>query len=378
LIAGHTLQALGYSSMLLLPLYLAHLDASRREIGQIMAVASVGGLLLRPAMGFSLDHFGRRKTIVAGTLCLAAGMAGFSLVTEVDWLVYLVRILVGVGSGTLFTAYFTFASDVIPERRRTEGLALFGVSGILPLILNPIAQSAGIDPPALRTYYPMLGGVILLSILPVLAIGEPPRPAAARPAELRSIFDAMTSRSLRSTWFATIVFSGFVSVYMAFATVSAEHRGLASPASIWFTYAGGAIAIRSTGGKALDRFGPKRMIPASLLVFAVAYVLTAVDGGWPLLLLASLGAGLGHGLGFPVLAAEAVTRSPADKRGSSIAALTALWDVGALLLTPAFGAIADATSDAGLFSSGAFAALAGIALWRLLDRSAARPAGPGE
>ena len=38
------LQAAGYASMLLLPLYLDHLGADRSTIGAVMAVSAIGGL----------------------------------------------------------------------------------------------------------------------------------------------------------------------------------------------------------------------------------------------------------------------------------------------------------------------------------------------
>ena len=48
LVVGHFLQALGWSSMLLLPLYVKHLGATETQLGMVMAASSVGGLLLRP------------------------------------------------------------------------------------------------------------------------------------------------------------------------------------------------------------------------------------------------------------------------------------------------------------------------------------------
>ena len=43
--------------------------------------------------------------------------------------------------GTYVTGYFSFVADHIPEKRRTEGLALFGISGILPMSLNAVTES---------------------------------------------------------------------------------------------------------------------------------------------------------------------------------------------------------------------------------------------
>ena len=54
-VLAHFMQALGCSSMLLLPIYIKHLGSTEAQLGTIMAIASVGGLLFRPLVGWSLD-----------------------------------------------------------------------------------------------------------------------------------------------------------------------------------------------------------------------------------------------------------------------------------------------------------------------------------
>src|SRR5262245_1430759 len=112
--------------MLLLPLYLAFLGASRTEIATIMAMAAIGSVVSRPISAWALDAAGRKKTLVIGTFVMVLPMLGFGFVTEVSWLAYVLRLIMGAGVGALWTGYFTFATDLIPIPRRTEGIALFG------------------------------------------------------------------------------------------------------------------------------------------------------------------------------------------------------------------------------------------------------------
>src|SRR4030095_7679636 len=107
LVLAHLLQARGYASMLLLPLYLQHLGASRTEIGAIMATAAISGLLTRPLVAWALDTLGRKPTLVAGTLTLVAGMLLILAVDRIGPMIYLARIVIGAGVGVLFAAYFT-------------------------------------------------------------------------------------------------------------------------------------------------------------------------------------------------------------------------------------------------------------------------------
>ena len=161
---SHLLGASGYATMILLPRYLDHLGGSRADVGLIMAVANLAGLLTRPIVGWALDAAGRKNALIFGGLMTALSLAGVYLIEDVGGMAYSVRVLFGFGEGFLFTGYFALASDIIPEERRTEGLALFGVAGLLPLLVNPLADllvpghevQVDIGPRSGRSYAPAL------------------------------------------------------------------------------------------------------------------------------------------------------------------------------------------------------------------------------
>lgn len=368
---GHFLQALGFSSMVMLPLYLDHLEADRVDIGWIMGVASVGGLLLRPVVGWALDHYGRRPVLYVGTVLLAAGMAMLGLVRDLGPLVYAARLVFGLGVGACFTGYFTWASDVIPATRRTEGIALFGISGLAPMALNAVYRDLGVAAEDLRLLYPALAGVVALSLLALRRVPEPERATPADGGDRRP-WGALLRRELAPVWWATVVFSCLVAVFFAFATVTASGRGVDRPALIWLTYAGGAAFIRLFGARLPDRIGPSNLLAPALASYVVAMLLVAAGADQGDFLLAGLLAGLGHGYCFPVLTSLVVSRAPAEVRGAALAAFTAIWEVAQLVLAPAFGLVADARGDATMFSLAAVVAVAGLAAWAVGERSVLR------
>ncbi len=371
LMGAHFLQALGFSSMLLLPLYLEHLGASRTEIGAVMATAAVSGLLARPLVGWSLDRVGRKPTLFTGTACLVSGVALVAAVDDLGPVVYVARLLVGVGTGALFTGYFTLASDLVPVSRRVEGLALFGVSGLAPLAVNPLVQELGVAAPGLRWVFPLIALLIAGSALFLWKVPEP-ESGPRLPLPLAKISRALAHRDLWSVWLATCVFSTLVAVFMAFATVTAAERGVERPALIWLAYAGGAIAVRVFGARLPERIGIANMIAPALGIYALASILVA-DGLFDRdFLFAGLLAGLGHGYGFPVLTGQVVERAPQALRGMALAAFTALWELTRLSLTPAFGWIGDLYGDPALFISAALLTAAGLAVWLGLEHTRPR------
>ncbi|MCA8920480.1 MAG: MFS transporter [Planctomycetes bacterium] len=369
LISGQLLQALGYSSMLLLPLYLEHLGATRAQIGWLQqSLPALAGLACRPFVAVALDRWGRRPTLIVGTVCLVAGMESMVFVDTLGPALWVSRFLYGVGAGALFSSYFAFASDLIPTHRRTEGLALFGIAGLLPMVVNPLVQNLGLDPPELRLYFPLLGFVILASLIPVFFLREPLAqggPGVVRP----SVFKALAVRQLVPVWLASVVFSSLVAVFMTFATVSADARGIENSAAVWLTYAGGAITVRLLGSRIPDRIGPHNLVAPALGCYCVGFVIATQAFTTTGFLLAGLFAGVGHGYCFPVLTSQVVTRVDPLWRGSALTLFTALWSLSELCLTPLCGRLADAFGDASLFAGVATVGAGSLVLWAVAEQA---------
>jgi MFS family permease len=366
-VVAHFIQALAWSSMIMMPVYLEHLGASRAGIGTVMAAAAIGGLALRPAVGWSLDVLGRRPTLVAGTLTVAVALGMVGWVQTIGPLLYLHRILFGMGIGALFTGYFTFASDVIPESRRTEGIALFGISGLIPLGFNAFVGEVGIQAPELRLLYPVVGALLMTSLIPLLAVPEPERKVPRKPLRVRAALAAIGAPALWPAWTASVVFAALVAGFFSFATVTAAGRGVDRPALLWLTYAGGATLVRLVGGRLPDRVGTRNLVAPALGTYILACLLigsVASSGGF---LLIGMLAGIGHGYCFPVLASQIVTRAPDHLRGTALATYTALWEAARLAATPALGAIADHWDDATMFALAGLGAVGGLAAWAALE-----------
>ncbi len=366
IVVAHFLQALGYSSMLLLPLYLQHIGASRTEIGLAMGCAAIAGLLTRPLVGWGLDRWGRKPILFVGTVTVALGMALVGAVENMGPIIYVERVVFGLGVGALFTAYFTFAADLIPVARRTEGLALFGVSGLVPLLVNPLSQELGVAPADLRWFIPLLGLIVLSSLLALVPLPEPDHdPAARRP--MQEALPALAARRLWPVWLATSAFSGLVAIFMTFATVAAERQGVPQAPRLWLTYALGAIVVRLVGARVPDRLGPANIVAPALGLYVAAMVVCARATTFDGFLAGALLAGIGHGYCFPVLSSQVVTRAPQTFRGSALAFFTALWGLSELATAPVFGAIADAHGDDAMFLTAAVGGIVSLAVWVLLE-----------
>ncbi len=357
--------------MLLLPVYVEYLGGNRSDIGSIMAIAAVGGLLFRPLTGWALDHIGRRVTLAAGTILLTTGMVLIGFVTEIGPLIYVARFLVGVGAGALFTGYFTLAADVIPPERRTEGIALFGISGLLPLSMNGFIDRMDIAGADMRFIFPGFAIVVLVSIWAVMAIPEPKRirtSTGRSPHAIRSLLQ----QKMVPVWIATMIFAGLVAIFMSFVTVAAAKQGVTHPATLWIFYSFAAVSVRLFGARIPDRLGLTNMVVPAIGSYCCAALMAGTASTPEEFMLAGALGGLGHGYCFPVLTALVVNRIPIENRGSGLAAFTALWDVTSLLFPPVFGEIADEYGDSTMFMLAVCMALIGLGVWTMTEAITAR------
>src|SRR5690606_38169330 len=95
-------------------------------------------------------------------------------------------------------------------------------------------------------------------------------------------------------------------------------------------------------------------------------------------LVAGLLGGAAHGLCFPLVAGQAVSRAPARWRGSIMALFTAIWQAGELIAPPLCGAIADRSGDATMLVLVGLAAGVTLVPWAALEHLLGRPRGAAE
>jgi predicted MFS family arabinose efflux permease len=342
LVLCHFLQALGWSSMLLLPKYFQQLGENSESIGILMASASLGGLLVRPLIGWALDCYGKRLVLTLGSVCLAAGMWTLSVHAPTYGPLLAGRILVGIGAGTLFTGYFAFVAVHIPSARRTEGLALFGISGILPMALNALTGEISSDPNFVQQLFPVLTLPIIISGALIWWVPEHNSSQPTQQTTHIFKFGDLFTRKLWSVWIATLIFSTQVAAFMAFATLCAPPQEQAASQHIWLYYAMGAVSVRLFAAKWPDRLGTHNFVAPSLAAYCIGFLLLVDGTTSTAYCFAGLFAGFGHGYCFPVLTSQVIQRIESHATSRGLALFTALWEITSLIATAPLGAFADA------------------------------------
>lgn len=379
LLAANFLQQSQLGAIVLVPPLLAALGADRARVGWLVGVGNASGVAAALTAGLALDRWGRKPVVIAGSVLSAAGLILGAALQRADWLALVMQLLISAGSASLLNGYYVWATDVIPEPRRIEGLCYFGASNLLPLALGYLPFELGSAGQSLRWCFIAASCAVAVSaVIAASALREPPRPERAESLRWRDIAGALISPALRPIWLLVFGFGGILELFATFATLAIADRVPGNPGVFWLCYAVTAAVLRVTGARLPARLGVARTMWLACVAAALAGLTIALAGSPASVAVAGVLGGAAHGYGYPALLTLLVGRAPAQLRGTVVAVLDALWCAVLVVLAPALGVAADWTgSDGVVFELGAAGALVTAVVWLGWERRLGRaPHGP--
>lgn len=361
-------QGLAFDLFLHFPGFLNDLGASDIEIGFLIGLTGVTAVLARPTIGRTMDTRGRRGVILAGAALNTVSVLLYLVVDRIGPGLYAIRILHGAAEAMLFTALFTYAADCVPSERRTQGLALFGVSGMLPIALGGLLGDVILRTSDFRTLFMFSGALAGLSLLLSLPLHDIPRAGVEEEAPARGFWAVLYQRDLLPIWWVTLAFTLALASIFTFVKRFVDETGLASVGAFFTAYAGAAILLRLTLGWLPDRIGPKRVLLPALSMVVAGFALLAYARDSTQVIAAGALFGLGHGFTFPVLFGIVVTRAQDTDRGSAMGIFTALFDLGLVIGGPLIGALIVVSGFGAAFATAGAVVAMGTGVFFFWDR----------
>lgn len=364
LFAAATLQELSFSLFIHLPGYLSELGASEGRIGLLYAAAAVLSLALRPWLGKILDLTHRRTVLLVSAglnLIVVLALTTTTVFGPLLWGLFLLQRTIQIA---LFTTMLTYGADSIPIARRTQGLAIFGLSGLIPIAVGGYAGDVVISALGFDALFFTAAGVTLISwaiiwTLPVLPVrGAQPR---------RSFWAALAQRNLLPLWFATLLFSVGLESLFTFARTFVDDRQVGSAGLFFATYGIVAAITRVAGGRLYDKVAHRPMLTVSIALYGVGLLFMALAQNEVMLVAAGVTTGTAHGAAFPLLSSEVVNRARVSERGSAVATFTSIFDVALLAGAPSVGFLIEGFDYLVAFSVVGVALLAGAVGYRFWD-----------
>jgi MFS family permease len=355
-------QGISFSLFLHVPGFFHRIGASDLEIGLLSGVTGVAAIAARPPIGHVMDNRGRRPVILIGNTLNVLSVGLYAGIEAVGAWLFVVRAVHGLAVAMLFTGLFTYAADCVPAKRRTQGLALFGVTGMLPIALGGLLGDAILDRWDFEQLFLTAAVFAGASWLLALPLRDLPHDHADGEVS-RGFRAALSQHDLRPLWWITFVFSIALASVFTFLKRYVDESGLGTVGSFFSAYSAAAIALRVFLGWLPDRVGPMRVLVPALVSLATAFGLLAFATGPLQVSVAGVMFGIGHGFTFPILFGIVVTRARDADRGSAMGIFTALFDTGVVVGGPLFGAAIALAGFPGMFATAACVVAGGTLLF---------------
>jgi MFS family permease len=256
----------------------------RDEISVALGCAAVTIAICAPMIGWLLDRYGPRRTILPCVVVFSLSFASLALLTHHLWHLYLVFVLLGTaGNGTTQLAYSRCISTWFAARR---GLALSLISSgagvgamLLPLLAASLLVRHG-----WRTAYASLGLLVFVVSFPLTAllVKDSDRQAAAAKsgAVKRSIGDSLRAAPFILLVLAILLFSITFNGVVSHLSALMTDRGvpLRYAALALSTLGGCGLAGRLLAGFVLDRFSATKVSLIFFLTTSVGVLLLSRSG----------------------------------------------------------------------------------------------------
>ena len=297
-------------------------------LGAGAASYTLSAIIVRPPAGYWLDKFGRK-------LVYLPAFGVFSLIyliyplTDGAVSVILVRFFHGAAWGIVMGAANTAAVDLLPAKRRGEGIGYFGLSMICSMAAGPgvglyIADLFGFDA--------LFGGASLLTLLGFFAacfLRFPSIPRNLQPFSWGALFERTSLPASLAVLLFCIPF-GAINNYSGLFSRSVPG---ASTGVFFFFLALGTGITRLFSGRIFDRGGPALIMCygyAFLLVGCGLMVVSGIHSAWGAMCfsVAGLCIGMGFGITVPIIMAMINALVLPQRRGAANSTLMTAFDLG--------------------------------------------------
>ena len=363
--------------------WIEFLGGDLSDIGWIMGLGTLFGLLLRPWMAQWIGRLGARTMWAVGYATVATAALANLCLTDLGLAIYVVRCALAVGTAIVFTSGLTYITQTTPESRRTEAIGIFGIGGFVGMMIGPFVGDLFLDERSRMTFASLFCLAAIANLIPMAAL------FLLRPSQRSGQNTPITigefARTCKEYWPGSIVLVDFafgvcMTVPFIFMASFIDKTGLSiagvSELGLFFIfYAGTATVVRFSSRRLPDRLGNARVLMFGMAFMSIGmwtFVIVDASEPWKMLIPAVL-CGVGHGLMFHTMTSLTLRTFPAEFRGAGSTLALMMLDLGTIIGAPVLGRIGEAFEFSTLFvTAGTTCVLCGVA-WlignrRLLDQ----------
>jgi MFS family permease len=303
------------------PFHILALGGSTFASGLFLGMLTYASAFSAPLTGALVDRAGPKEVLVVASLAITVFSIAYALIPDYRLMLALV-VVHGVFWSGLLTGSGAYMTNILPERRRAEGLAYWGLSTIAAIAVAPTIGfwvfRFGWRVLCLEAAALNVAMACIAANLPRQARHVRAQPGTGRLIEWRVLIVSFT------LFLYSFGYGGVTSFTALYADANAVH-----PKGIYLTALALAIlATRPLSGRLGDRFGYRRILLPSLVVVAIGMSLLVAGGTRMHLVLSAVVYGAGFGTAYPIFCSYVLRHVGAERRGAAFGAILACFDTG--------------------------------------------------
>ncbi|MGG3467353.1 MFS transporter [Neobacillus pocheonensis] len=340
-----------------IPLFVEDLGGNDQLIGMVVGIFTFSALLLRPYAGRTLETKGRGFVYLIGLAIFVISVGSFGFMPSIA-LLFVMRVVQGVGWGFSTTASGTIATDLIPAARRGEGMGYYGLSGNLALAFGPSLGLALTGIISFTSFFLLCGGLGLVALL----LSSKVHYKKVEQTKAASKLDLYEKSALKPSvllFFLTITFGGIAS----FLPLYTAEKHISGIQLYFLLYAAALMVTRTFAGQLYDRKGHQAVYIPGTVCILLAMVLLAWLPNSLVLYVAAILYGLGFGTVQPALQAWSIEKAPISRRGMANATFFSFFDFGVGVGAIVFGQIGHLFGYSSIYKSAAISVFLSMLLY---------------
>lgn len=332
--------------------------------GLILASYITAALAVRPFSGYLVDRFPRKNVLLISLAFFILIFYGY-MQAKILILFILFRISHGFTWGITTTASSTLAIDVIPSKKRGEGVGFFGLTSTLAMSIGPMLGLFIYEHyPFEYNFYAAIT-IGLIALLLILTVKPPVRPSVATQAITLDRFILVKAIPIGINLLGIALCYGAL---FAFAAMYGKQLQVENTGMFFMMMAIGMTASRFFAGKIIDRGFIHQLVLGALGLLALSFIAFGMATSPVLFFATSFFIGIGYGVLSPAFQTLFVNMATPDKRGTANSTYFSFYDLGIGLGMVASGKIASLFDMGTIFICGGALCFAAIGYYLLVTK----------
>jgi len=303
------------------PYHILDLGGSTFASGLFLGFLTYASAFSAPLTGAIADRIGQRRVLITSSAAITIFSILYGVLGDYRIMLALVPIH-GVFWSGLLSASAAYMTNMLPERRRAEGIGYWGLATVAALAVAP---SVGFWIYRRGWLWLCAVGVVLNITMGIIAWSLPDDRATrhAEPHE-GGVLEWRVLIVSVTLFLYSFGYGGITS----FTAIYADANQVRPQAIYLTTLAVVILLTRPMAGRLGDRLGYKRVFIPCLVLISAGLAVLALGGTRPMMIASAILFGIGFGTAYPVYVGYTMSDVSAARRGAAFGAILAAFDTG--------------------------------------------------